>query len=417
MLLNTLKKIIIKLLEGRFFIIIYNRLNNNFLKIIKGIDFVSGYICRCIASRFIQINNNKVVFFQCNHRYACNSKYITKKLHELSPNIKIIWCINKEFCNRNKYPEYVNLVKRYSWKAFKEIMSSKIIIDNGHIYQEGAYIPKKKGQIYIQVWHGSLGIKRFDTDSIKSRVRAAKRCGKMTDFCISNSRFETVEVYKKTFWKNAKVLELGHPRNDILINTDNNFCLNLKTILNIPNDAIVVLYAPTYRDNQNNFEAYSLNIEKLIDTIEEKTGKKCVILWRFHFSNRKIEKRNYLNNVIDVTDYDDIQELMLIADIGITDYSSWIFDFILMHKPGFIFAPDINSYNVERGFYYPLNQTPFLIAYDNKMLCDNIRKFDYENYSKKVKLFLDKMGCVESGEASKKTANFIIKLLEKTDAN
>lgn len=417
MVLNVVKKIIIKLLEGKFFITIYNKINKNFLKIIKGVDFITGYICRCLSSIFIEVDNSKVIFFQCNHRYACNPKYITEKLHELSPNVKIIWCINKEFYNKNKYPEYVNLVKRYSWKAYKEIMSSKIVIDNGHIYQEGAYIPKKKGQIYIQVWHGSLGIKRFDTDSIKSRVRAAKRCGKMTDFCISNSRFETIEVYKKTFWKNAEILEFGHPRNDILVNNNKSKCVNLRTLFSIPNDAMVVLYAPTYRDNKNNAQVYSLDVEELIAAIEAKSGKKCVILWRFHFSNRKNDKRNNLHHVIDVTDYDDIQELMLIADIGITDYSSWIFDFILTRKPGFIFAPDVDNYNIERGFYYPLDQTPFPIAYDNKMLCGNIREFDYENYCKKVKLFLDKMGCIENGKASEKTASFVIKLLEKKDAN
>ena len=115
------------------------------------------------------------------------------------------------------------------------------------------------------------------------------------------------------------------------------------------------------------------------------------------------ESVNFLDSntyLIDVTKYPDIQELMLIADIGITDYSSWIYDYVLTRKPGFIFAEDIEEYNTERGFYYKLETTPFAIARNNEELFDCIMNFDLSIYQNKVDKFLSNKGCIEDGKAS-----------------
>ena len=70
-------------------------------------------------------------------------------------------------------------------------------------------------------------------------------------------------------------------------------------------------------------------------------------------------QKGKFDGVVDVTDYPDIQELMMISDVAITDYSSWIYDYVLSRKPGFIFATDIEEYNTERGFYYPIRVYSF----------------------------------------------------------
>ncbi len=411
-----IKKFAKMLLEGKFFITIYNRLHNGILKIIKGLDFYSGFFFRWIASLFLTINKNQVVFYQCmGGKFICNPKYVLEKLHELMPTVDIYWVVKKEFYNKVELPEYVNKVVNTSWKAYKIVLTSKVILDNGYTYQESGYIPKKNEQVYIQLWHGSLGLKRFDTDSIKSRLRAAIRCGKMTDYCVSNSKFETEKVYREVFWKHAEILEWGHPRNDILFidnyEQKNKITEKIKTQYDIDDNSFIVLYAPTFRDKKNE-KAYSLDIDKLITTVEFCTGKKCVLLWRYHFSSRNLDRKKNIKQVIDVTDYPDIQELMLVADMGITDYSSWICDFVLTKKPGFIFAPDISEYDTERGFYYPLTETPFPVAYDNEMLRKNIMQFDFNEYEQNVDSYLKRLGCIENGKASFMVANFIIDILK-----
>ena len=116
-------------------------------------------------------------------------------------------------------------------------------------------------------------------------------------------------------------------------------------------------------------------------------------------------------NVIDVTGHADMQELISMADIAITDYSSWIYDFVLQRRPGFIFATDIELYNNERGFCYPLEQTPFAIATNNEQLIENILAFDEKEYLPKVEAFLEDKGCMEDGHASERCVDKVMEMM------
>ena len=119
------------------------------------------------------------------------------------------------------------------------------------------------------------------------------------------------------------------------------------------------------------------------------------------------------NNVYDGTYYSDIQELIASSDIMITDYSSCIFDFLLTKRPAFIFATDVEEFNNERGFYYPLEKTPFLIAKNNDELVYNILAFNNEVYKSKVNLFLKDKGCIEDGSASERVAKLINSIIDE----
>ena len=101
------------------------------------------------------------------------------------------------------------------------------------------------------------------------------------------------------------------------------------------------------------------------------------------------------------------------ADAAITDYSSCIFDFLLTKNPGFIYAPDIETYNNERGFYYPLEQTPFPIARNNTELTYNILNFNSNDYNTNVERFLKDKGCIDDGQASARVCDLIDQILNK----
>ena len=145
--------------------------------------------------------------------------------------------------------------------------------------------------------------------------------------------------------------------------------------------------------------------DEIIKACKNKFGGDWGVLVRFHLNVRRFAQ-NVLkgnSNIVDVTDYPDIQELMLLADIGITDYSSWIYDFILTKKPGFIFATDLTEYNNERGLCYKLEETPFPIAATNDKLMKTIELFDLDSYQEKVNEFLLGKGCVDDVKASFRT--------------
>ena len=105
------------------------------------------------------------------------------------------------------------------------------------------------------------------------------------------------------------------------------------------------------------------------------------------------------------------KELLVVADVGITDYSSWICDYVLTKKPAFLYAKDIEDYNEERGFYYPLKDTPFLVAQNNEILNKNILSFQESVYKDKCDLFLKDRGCYENGLATIKVVNEIEKIM------
>lgn len=338
--------------------------------------------------------------------YVCNPKYIAEEILRQNLPYDLVWVVKKDKLNP-KFPKGIRLVDRNSYEFYREAITAKIWIDNSiNFFWED--IPKTKRQVLISTWHGSMGLKRVGKDDNKNLkwVRKSERCDIDTDYCISNSEFEN-NVYKVTHWNTRTILEYGHPRNDILFERKKEKieCLKKEVFkkLNISGNVKVALYAPTFRDSHN-IECYDIDYDNLIKILKRKFGGNWIVLARHHFHlwNNKVAARsiNNLESVINATEYDDMQELMLIADVGITDYSSWICDFVLTGKPGFIFATDIEDYNNERGLYYPLESTPFPIATNNDELINNILNFDDTVYQKKVESFIKDKGCVEDGKAS-----------------
>ena len=112
------------------------------------------------------------------------------------------------------------------------------------------------------------------------------------------------------------------------------------------------------------------------------------------------------NGVINAGEYADIQELLTCVDVGITDYSSWICDYMLTKKPGFLYATDMVQYEEkDREFFYPLSTMPFPLALDNDQLINNILNFDQETFVKKCNDFLEEKGCIDDGHAAERIAN------------
>ena len=125
----------------------------------------------------------------------------------------------------------------------------------------------------------------------------------------------------------------------------------------------------------------------------------------------KDEFKKLQKNIIDTTLYSDMQELLAISDIVITNYSSCIYDFMLTYRPAFIYASDVQKYDNNRGFYYPLTSTPFPVAENNDIMIKNIEQFDYEKYKKDVSAFLNEKGCIDDGKASERVVELIKQIM------
>lgn len=385
------------------------KISNYFKKVKKGIDKLIGIIARKVYFRNLPINDKRVVFFTFQGKYTCNSKYIAEKLLETHPEYEIIFVVNKKIAFREDVdvPKEVKFVTKGTPECFYALGTAKFWFDNALccVWDD---VPKRKGQIYINTWHGSLGIKQLD-GNVFWRGRAAVS-NKKTDYFITNSVFEE-HVFKESFWPDVPHLKIGHPRNDIFFDNERMKLAKKKVCehYEISENVKIALYAPTFRDNKKNVRAIILDYDKLKNALETRFGGEWVIFMRPHFHNLKVFKfTNKRDYVIKASDYDDMQELLAAVDVGITDYSSWIFDYMLTGRPGFIYARDIDEYIDSRGFYYSLNETPFSIADNDESLCENILNFNEEEYAKAVDEFLEEKGCYEKGNASEAVVDFIL---------
>lgn len=391
-----------------------------FFRAEENVDIAIGNLVRNIVLKRVPVIENRIVFWSFQSDYTDNPKYIAEELISRRTNCELIW-IGRQRAVKNKKQFPKEVKKVYEWwtkDAFYALASAKILVVNSVELFKRPY-PKKKGQIIIQTWHGSLGIKRFDkaVNSGKAWVKAAERNGKDCDYLVSNSSFET-QIYRDTFWQKQEVWEVGHPRNDVLVNcTMEAKTLARKKLFKFAKrkdkGEYLFLYAPTFRDSKE-FKCYDLKPDAVAAALKERFGGEWIGLYRYHPTVRDMAKSHKIKSdrMIDLTMYPDMQDLLQVANIGITDYSSWIYDFMLTGRPGFIFATDIALYNTERGFAYPLETTPFPIATDNKQMVENVVTFDELKYKRECREFLDGKGCVEHGHAAERVVDHMLTMVD-----
>lgn len=386
-------------------------------KILSYPDKLIAVLARRVLAKRTPVKD-QIMFLTFQGDYTCNPKYIAEELIKEDCDARLVWDV-KTAIPHSDYPIELQFVRHNSYEFFKELAASKVIIENTNIV-ERLYAYKKKDQHLIQTWHGSLGIKRLDGDVVMGFrwKQLAKKCQKSVDLLLSNSDFET-EVFRTAYWKDVPSVMVGHARNDIFFLKDEEKIAKIRKkvcrFLNINENRQIFLFAPTHRDDvDESYEALDYSLIK--KALETRFGGKWQIVIRLH-NRLKKESRMWLNDlpsyVSDATMYEDMQELLLVTDVGVTDYSSWIFDYVLSRKPGFIIELGLEDFKESRGFYYPIETTPFPIAKDSEELAERIKTFDEDKYLKDVDRFLEERGCMEDGLASKRIAEKINELMKQ----
>ena len=180
-------------------------------------------------------------------------------------------------------------------------------------------------------------------------------------------------------------------------------CIRKKIGLN--DDEKLALFAPTYRKIDNNYFKSSVSIPYGIDCDRVRSALHTRFggNWRFAFRlHPRVENRDNLpfDNVMDLSDYEDMQDLLLIADVMINDFSSSMWDFMLTGRPSFLFAVDLTEYIETTKVYTPVTEWPFPIATDNDGLEKNILTFDEDKYKEDCKNHYKRLGGCETGKAT-----------------
>lgn len=362
------------------------------------------YICRIFP-----INNKKIVISSYYGKgYGDNAKYIVEEIIRQDLDWDIVWLCNKSI---DTMPKVVRKVKNNSISSIYEMVTAKVWIDN---CRKPYFTRKRKGQFYIQTWHGGIALKQIEKDvAIKlgnDYIKKAKNDSKMADLFISNSKFCT-DMYNSIFWYEGEVLECGSPRCDILINENESIKEKVNKYFGFKKNSHILIYAPTFRKN-NNTEIYNIDFDQLIKVLENKFGGEWNILVRLHPNiSSKDNFMKYNSKIKNSTNYDDMYELLLASDILITDYSSSMFEFSFTKKPVILYAPDIKLYKEERDFYFDIYSLPYPLSLNNEQLFNEIENFDINLYSSKLKEFILNLNVKENGSASYHVVNKIKEII------
>lgn len=359
--------------------------------------------------RVFPIQKNKVVFSSYQGKgYGDNGKYIAEALLSSEKKYDLVWLVNEM---DTEMPDSIRKARLMSFKGIFEMCTAKVWIDN---CRKLNFIRKRKKQYYIQTWHGDVGMKKCEKDAIQdlaiNYIKGAKRDSQMADLFVCGNRWMS-EMYHKSWWYSGEVAECGYPRRDLFYRQDEALIESIRNKLGLSKEAKVLLYAPTFRTSaqKENLQLYSLNWKATLLALQEKFGGEWVGMIRLHPNISRLASELALpGEVLNVTDYPDMQELILISDCVISDYSSSLFEFAVMKRPGFIYAVDIEEYKKIRDLYFSFDEIPFSVSASDAELVQAIRSFDEEQYQKKLHEFYDeRLQMVEKGEASEYLAKRI----------
>lgn len=324
---------------------------------------------------------------------------------------KLVWAVNNP--ENFDIPKRAKVVKDYSFAFFIYALKAKVWITNSSM--EHGLCFKKKSTIYINTWHGSA-IKFLGKD-VKEEGKSFK--GKSTskeDAFYTQSEFDEY-VFKRAFGKKESDFKrFGLPRNDELSCIDSKQVDVIKGNLGIDKSKKVILYAPTFREYSRS-ATNEITQEMHIDLFrwEREMGDKYILLVRVHYEVAKLLDFTAHQSVINVSDYPHLNDLLIISDAMISDYSSIFFDYSILHRPMLCFAYDIEEYSKNRGMYLDIRKDlPSQIVEDETILFDEIKNVfnHYERECEKTVEF-QKRYVSEYGHASVKTCDYLWSVLSK----
>ncbi|HPU63265.1 MAG TPA: CDP-glycerol glycerophosphotransferase family protein, partial [Mobilitalea sp.] len=282
------------------------------------------------------------------------------------------------------------------------------------------WMVKREGNVFLQTWHGTpLKKLVFDIEDINSASPKYKqqvyKQSRAWDYLIAANAFSS-ETFRRCFMFDNTILETGYPRNDILHSPNKDqLAAVIRNRLKIPKDKKVILYAPTWRDDEFYDKGkYKFELKLNLDLMKKELGDEYVVLLRTHyFIADSLDVRHLKGFAYNVSKYDDISELYLISDILITDYSSVFFDYANLKRPMLFFTYDLEKYrDVLRGFYIDIEkEVPGPLLFTTEEVVDSIKNIDLieQKYKSRYEEFYNRFCGWEDGQASKKVVESVFR--------
>ena len=362
------------------------------------------------------IDDELVVFSAYNmSSYNDNPRYICEALHAMRPNTFIVWLFKDVEAARARYaiPGYVRCVEWKTPMSYLFLGCARVIVDN---WQKYDWLRLGREQTYLYSPHHDRSFKHggfTKRDRLYNRMVESRASAATTGSDFGRQFLRDAYHFKGPY------LDIGLPRNDILVRNDPADEERIRKRLGIEHSTKILLFAPTYRDanqKESRRDAIALDIGHVLEVLEETTRERWLCLYRAHYLSLGLEMDRQIKSprLRDVTDYPEMAELLRVADALISDYSCVAGDFALRGKPIWLYVADIDDYTRRsRALYVDPRDTPYLCAGSPAELDVLIRRTTPEGAMENCAEVLDYFGAHETGNATETAARYICAALDR----
>lgn len=367
-----------------------------------------AYCCIC---RFHRGKAKCVVFSSFNGKsYSDNPRAVSEAIHTLYPEVELVWLFNAPKSKAGIVPGYVKCVENTRtlavWHAYA---AADVVVVNGTLPK----VPKGKNQHFVQTWHGDKAFKKilYDSPFATSNDFVAESADGYCDLAVAGSTYGE-QQYRTAFRYRGPVLNEGTPRNDCLLRRD---ALKIKAVrreLGVDDACKIFLYAPTLRrqscKERSEQNVSALDMTAVLDTLEARDGCRWTALIRAHPSVVGLCGVREDARILNVSGYEDMADLLLVADLLVTDYSSCAGDFALTGRELVLFQADFEEYlKHDRTLYFKMEDSPYFVAKSQDELCEILRGMTPEAAAENCRSILAFYGNTESGYAAERVARHI----------
>ena len=331
---------------------------------------------------FVRIDKKLVLMNGHGFRYNDSPRAIFEKMTELGmlDHYRVVWAL--------KEPEKYDIpnakkVKMDTFKYFITALKAKYWISCVNI--ERALHFKKKKTVYLNTWHGASVA--YVGNAVQGRNDF--HFEHINYFCI-NGEYERDFIIRDFNVRPEAIITTGYPRNDELYGITAEKRAEIRKKLNIPEGKKVILYAPTWRDSNDGGASYKLAPPISWDKWKEKLGEEYIVLLRTHPYTTKLMNVEFDDFVWNCIEYPSVNELMIVADIMISDYSCILLDYAIMEKPLICFGYDYEEYKDIHGFYFDMERViPNGVMHTEDEIIEHILDMNYEEECLKTKELKD----------------------------
>lgn len=403
-------------------------IKNKILTIVKKMPYASriislvGRLKRLTivqSNRYRKLDKNLIVFESFMSKdYACSPRQLYEVMlqDDRFKDYSFIWSFRQPDKFRFIENKRTKIVKFGSFDYYRSYAKAKFWVVNGWI---PINLRKRKGQVMLQTWHGAM-LKRLRNDILPNNLHATTDYdesvrlnaldSKRYDYFISTAHFFTQKIISafglKELDKESIVIETGYPRNDPLFSYTKKDIRNIRKQLSIPSEKKVILYTPTWRDDQHDGKNFTYKLDIDLDYLKEKLSDHYVVLFRAHYNVVKdMDISRYSEFIYDVSEYERINDLYAVSDLLMTDYSSTFFDFMALDKPILFFMYDYEHYaNKVHGLYFKPEELPGLVVKTEEGVANQLANLgDYvKKTEEKYNKFKKQYAYLDDGKATER---------------